>query len=111
LVQRSRRSFLAAAGLGAVCVTLVLSHGAVEADHMTAGDGDPGMSEVAISICLAIVQAGAFLLAVAGGVARLRRRPPIRLVRDTAFRSAGQPTPVLAPPARAGPAALQVFLR
>jgi hypothetical protein len=92
-------------------MALVLAHGAVGGGHMTADEHDPGTSETAISICLAVVEAGGLLLAVVGGMARLRRRPPICLPGRDAMHALAPHSRVLAPPTRAGPAVLQVFLR
>jgi putative copper export protein len=104
-LQRQRRKSLVLGAVVLLAATIVLSHGA-PAEHEMPGD----QMQAAISICLAVLGGGVFLLAGAA-LARHQRR---RAVSANPVPSAGfirpspRPTPIRA---RAGPDLLQVFRR
>lgn len=97
--------------LGVTCLALILAHGAPGLDHMAGMDEGDHPAKVALSLCLAVVQGGLILLAVIGGTALMRRRSPrrIEVTRPRLFAVGCRERS--GPPARAGPAVLQVFLR
>jgi hypothetical protein len=110
-LKQSRRSLLGLAALGLTCLALIVAHGGPGLDHMAGSDDADQMTAVAVSLCLAVIQGGALLVAALGGTAHLRRRATRIVGNDgAAARSIPRPNPPV-PAARAGPAVLQVFLR
>jgi hypothetical protein len=108
LIKRQGRTLLIGGALALVCLAVAWAHSAPAAHEMNEG-GDDQMAG-AISICLAVLQVGAALLAaVAGALIVRRRRPPRSLGAPFRGRLFVSPRPVPPVAARAGPAALQVF--
>lgn len=108
LIRRRARSLSLGAVLALVCLAIAWAHGAPRAHDMAASGGDE--MATAVSICLAVLQAGAGLLAAALGLVIVRRwRPPRTLSPTAPTRLIAAPglVPPVAP--RAGPAVLQVF--
>jgi hypothetical protein len=109
LIQTRSRSLLLCVALTFVGLILAWAHSAPAAHEMPAS-GEDQMAEV-VSICLAVLQVGAGLLAAAvGAVLLARRRPPTALA---ATGTSGVFVRAVTPPvaARAGPSVLQVFRR
>lgn len=104
-LKRQRRKWLFAGAVALLGLILALTHSAPE-EHGMAED----QMAAAISICLAVLEAGTGLLLFASGLAAAARRP-----RSPAPQSPSHPLFTRSPagPAwpRAGPASLQVFLR
>lgn len=106
LLVRSRRRLALLATLGILATAIFLEHSGL--GHGEMADGEIGQ---AISVCLAIVEAGAVF---AGAAALLKIRPrfaaaPSGLPAAPALSFAGTGSKVPAAPARAGPSVLQVF--
>ncbi len=100
LIKRRPHRGMFVALLAALCMLLAWEHGGFAEDHM----GE------AVSICLAVVESAAILVAGGATLRRARRpRPPRRLAPRAPLLSA--PLPSTPARARAGPASLQVFLR
>lgn len=107
-VSRRARSLSIGGALVLVCLAVAWAHAAPVAHEMNAM-GDDEMA-TAVSICLAVLGAGAGLLAAVLGAAIVGRRRPPRSLGPTAP-GLLIARPALIPPvaARAGPAVLQVF--
>jgi hypothetical protein len=102
---RNRHRIALVAVLAALSLAVVLEHSGVEHPQMGNDMGGP-----VVSMCLAIVGMGAVVI---GAVAAFRgprlQRGPLRLARGPVVAFAIRARE--APPPRAGPARLQVFLR
>ena len=107
-LQGQRHALVVGAALALVCLALAWAHSAPAQDHMAA---EEDQMAAMISMCLAVVSTGLALLAAVGGMLALRRRRnPTRLMPTVPVGLSH--TRLLSPiSARAGPAALQVFLR
>jgi hypothetical protein len=103
-MHRRRRRLLVAAAIALIALLVAAEHSGT-ASHEMADDG----MELAAGICLAVLELAVLaLVGIPGGVGRLPPAP------RRAFAPSGTLTvsnAVLWPQARAGPAALQVFLR
>jgi hypothetical protein len=101
-MQRRSRRLLAVGAIASVALLLAIEHSGATSHEM--GEG----MEVVAGVCLAIVD----LVAVSAVVVPLAwRRPRLRPGRGPSPVAAGTYSMPLAPPARAGPALLQVLLR
>lgn len=109
LLDFRRRPIAIGLSLAAICIALLLAHGAPGLDHMDDGMDQGTHAGAVISMCLGVIQAGFAVLVIVGIVALARRRF-VRTSRvdpiwpSDAFGRRPERFP------RAGPAALQVFL-
>ena len=105
-VIRNRRRLALLATLGVLALAVVLEHSGL--GHGEIAEADMGQG---ISMCLAIVEAGAVLIGALALVTIRQRFTPVRLDLfagpSPAMRAANTPIP----PSRAGPSVLQVFRR
>lgn len=93
----------------ALALGLLLLGAVIAASHVPGGSGDPmegGNHMDGAALCLAVLGTGGMLAIAAIPALRMRLRAPRRLFTST---SLAPRTPPSAPPARAGPALLQVL--
>jgi hypothetical protein len=104
-IDRHAARSLIACGLGCLAMLVIWAHSGATGHDM---DGEIGMG-MALTACVAVVESGIAGIARAAATRRRRREPIVSIAVPFVAVEGGRATH--APPSRAGPAALQVFLR